>query len=362
MTDPTEETNPALPSSVSGEDKAVDTAGGQDDADENADAAKALREAFDSVVEGAYAIVPADARGAILYEVEQQADPEETASEDGTREPVEVKIVGGAPADDQSGDTGKDAVKKGKRREFAKPSDRRAINIYYGIKPSKKAPPKEQIELQEAIDQVLQTVKKLYIDADGDVLPQFRLYYTRLYRLAQLGLEGHAMPEVARAALERVVDDLIASEGPRVKNAYLKRLGVWAAIFVAVFTGLFLVMAHAGRGEIWDKIGVDTHVAASFMVIWIGTSIGVWLSYGIRKVVFKLRDLTQAEEDMVEPAMRLMFAGLLGSLLAMFLMLEFVDVTVGSVSLSSFSQDVPIAETMALVLGLVMGINEMFLP
>jgi len=282
---------------------------------------------------GAYGVAPVDAKGVAIRE--------------------EVASASGAP---EKGDSEGKAKKV--RAGFVDPSDERAVNIFFGVLPGVEAPPKDQTELQDAIGQVLTTVRKLYINSEGEVQEPFRLNYVRLYRLAQLGLTGNAMPEVAKTALERVIDDLVQTEAPRVKNQHLKRLAESVAFVAAWFFAFYVLIAFLDIGPVWEALSIDPEAAGSFMMLWVGTSVGVWLSYAIRKSDFKLRDLTVVDSDFLEPTTRVIFACLLATVIGMLLMLNFIDVTVGTVSISDFSSK----PTIALVLGVVLGINEMMLP
>ena len=238
------------------------------------------------------------------------------------------------------------------------PGQHAAVDIYFGILPGVDAPPKDQMDLLDTIGQVLTAVQKLYMSSVGELKAPFRLFYVRLFRLAQLGLEGNAMTDVAKATLERVVDDLIQAEGPRVKNYHLKRLARSAAILAAIFTVFFGVLSFAEEGNVFDRLSVNPTVASCFMILWVGTFIGVWLSYAIRKSEFKLRDLTLAEDDFLEPTMRLVFAGLLANVFALLLLLNIVEIKIGPLALDAFSRE----PTIALLLGIVFGLNELMLP
>lgn len=237
------------------------------------------------------------------------------------------------------------------------PSDANALEIYFGVRQGV-VPPKEQSDLQASISQVLTVVRCLYAPEGDTVRPQFRLYYTRLFRIAQLGLEGNAMPDIARTALDQVADSLIDAEGARVKNAHLSQLGKRSAGLAAAFLSGYLALSSIGDSPAFKMIGVDPAAARSFMLLWIGCFGGVWLSYAIRKTTFTLRDLVVAEADRLLPLTRLVFAGSLTMILGMLLALGFLDVELGGRALSSFLT----SPMQALLLGLFCGISELLLP
>lgn len=238
------------------------------------------------------------------------------------------------------------------------PSDKDAVDISFNLIDSTEAPPKDQMDLQDEIGQVLEAVRKLYLHDNGTQKPPFRLFYVRLFRLAQLGLEGNAVPDVARAALDRVTDDLLRAEGPRVKNMHLKILAKAAAKLGAIALTAYFVLRLAALGEWFTHFQVDPIVTSSFMVVWVGCFIGVWLSYAIRKSVLKLRDLTVGEDDFLEPVTRLVFAGLLANVIALLLLFGVVKIAIGPLSLNAFATN----PSIALLLGIFLGVNELLLP
>ena len=237
------------------------------------------------------------------------------------------------------------------------PSARDAVDLYFGILSG--PPPKEQLDLQTAIDETLSVVRTLYLTESGLPLPAFRSYYTRLFLIAQLGLENNAMPEVARVALDRVVADLINAEGTQIKNARLMHLGTRALSLAGIFLLLYLVISLlAGSPALFDAIHVEPLVAQSFMMLWVGCLGGVWLSYAIRTTTFTLRDLVATDADRLLPFTRLVFAGILTTILGLLLATGFVDAEIGAKSLSNFVRD----PMLALLLGLFCGISELLLP
>lgn len=238
------------------------------------------------------------------------------------------------------------------------PSKHEAVDLYFAVLSATEAPPKEQMDLLDAIGQVLTTVQKLYVSENGEQKAPFRLFYTRLFRLAQIGLEGNALPDVAQVRLDRVVDDLIRAEGPRAKNGHLKKLAKSAGGLMALFALFYSIISFAPIDGMLSKLNVEAGVAKGFMMLWVGTFAGVWLSYAIRKADFTLHDLTMTESDFLEPTTRLVFAGLLSTVIGLLLLLGAFEVKVGSLSLASFSK----APTVALLMGMVFGINEIMLP
>jgi len=243
------------------------------------------------------------------------------------------------------------------------PGDDRAVEIYFGLLDSVASPAKEQVELQVEIEKVLRVVQRVFLSAGKQGAAKFRIYYTRLFYVAQVGLQGaHAAPEVARAALAQIGSDLLEDEAGRVKNAHLRTLGIYAGLyslpFLLAYVLLCLPSPGGGVEHYLQRLQIDRVWLGCFALLWAGCFHGVWLSYGIRKNKFVLADLVTADDDLLVPQIRLLFAGLLTCAVGLTIALGIVDVKLGTLSLADFTH-VP---ALAYVAGLFFGIGELALP
>lgn len=242
------------------------------------------------------------------------------------------------------------------------PGNPLAVNLLFGLPNATEPPPKDQSTLQIEIAKVLRTCRRLYLDASPPRPAKFRIYYTRLFRLAQLGLQGDdPQPEVAATALATVTADLIDDEGAAIKNGYLVKLGrfvcIYSALPLAVYALLHLLpweWTDAGL----ERLKVDLDLLSCFLLLWIGCFAGVWLSYGIRKTQFSLADLTNSDQDRLAPHIRLLFAGLLTMLIGILIAFGLIDLSIGTVSLS----DITKWPLLAFLVGAFCGISELSLP
>ena len=243
------------------------------------------------------------------------------------------------------------------------PSDERAVEIYFGLDPAApQPPPKEQVELQTEIENMLRIVRKILIAEDSARNEKFRFYYMRMFRLAQVGLEGsNASPETARTALTATIDHLIDDEGARVKNAHLQALGKLAALLALPFLILYalfrLLPKNGPTDHLFTALAIHPEVIANFMLLWTGCLLGVWLSYGIRTTTLSLSDLV-GDSDRLLPVIRLAFAGLLTMILGIFFVLGVVEIKLGGFSITDISK-VPM---LAFLVGVLCGISELALP
>ena len=242
------------------------------------------------------------------------------------------------------------------------PGNPLAVNLLFGLPNATEPPPKDQSALQIEIAKVLRTCRRLYLDASPARPVKFRIYYTRLFRLAQLGLQGDTpQPEVAATALATVIADLIDDEGAAIKNGYLVKLGRYVCIYSAVPLALYAVL-HVLPREWTDagleRLKVDLGLLSCFLLLWVGCFAGVWLSYGIRKTQFSLADLTNSDQDRLAPHIRLLFAGLLTMLIGILIAFGLIDLSIGTVALSDITE----WPLLAFMVGAFCGISELSLP
>lgn len=248
------------------------------------------------------------------------------------------------------------------------PSNENAVDIYFGVSSATNQPiPKEQADLQVEIGKVLRSVNLLYRGSDRATSDrnkvQFRNYYVRLFRLAQVGLEGqNAAPEIAKNELDSVKADLIDDESGRVKNGHLVRLARAGAMlstpFAIGYVIFRLIEPNSRPATFLAALNIERDVFSNFMILWLGCFLGVWLSYGVRTTNFTLSDLTVTDSDRLVPTVRMLFAGSLTMLLGIVFNLGLVQVKLGTYSLNDFSTQ----PMLAFLLGTFCGISELLLP
>lgn len=223
--------------------------------------------------------------------------------------------------------------------------------------------PPDQMEVKGEIEETLMILqlifpaepKQSWLQSLLGVPPRksrFESYRGKLYSLARVGLEGDADPKTAKQALVNLRAEVLAQEGPVVKNSYMKRLGVWAAAWAVAAAILYLII----RAN--PNFSVLASAYRNLLPLWVGTMIGTWLSFGIRRNVLTLRDLSNLEADMVEPAIRLIFTGLIAVTIAFVFMLGMVNVVVGQLNSSQLYDH----GSTAFLIGALLGISEQALP
>jgi hypothetical protein len=241
------------------------------------------------------------------------------------------------------------------------PSKKEAVDIYFGLNINGEIQvPKEQLDLELAISKVLRVIQCLYSGTDNFRESKFRIYYVRLFRIAQLGLEGKSVfTSIANSSLHEVISDIVADEAGNVKNKHMKDLGIKAITYSIPFLIFYVLLSLVQ--PLQPKLAglkVEFEVMANFMLIWIGCFAGVWLSYGIRTSTFSLDDLIVTDADRLYPATRLIFAGIFTMVIGIFLLYKIIDIQLGSYHLYSIANQ----PMLAFLVGIFCGISELALP
>jgi hypothetical protein len=220
--------------------------------------------------------------------------------------------------------------------------------------------PPDQLKLKADIETTMMTLKAILHDKNEEALPKtmtaiqhrYAAYQTKLFGIAQTGLETPADPNSARQPLEALQADILLREGPRVKNRYMKRLGVAAAALAAVSAVVYWVLRNNPQAS---------HLLYAYrnlFVLLTGTMIGTWLSFGLRRPKIVFKDLSGLEEDMMEPAVRLIFTGLIAITIAFVFATGMVNVNIGGLSSARLLDD----GSSALLIGMLLGVSELALP
>lgn len=201
--------------------------------------------------------------------------------------------------------------------------------------------PEEQQELMHAVERTNMILKLIYSD---DELT-FRRYYNQLLSLARAGLaDSNAQPLISKQALINLQNEVLAREGGKVKNIYMKQLGRWSLTFACI---AFLV------GFIFHNYSILKEYAMYFFM-WAGCMGGTWLSFGVRKIDLSFYELHIPESDRMSPVIRLIFMGLTTMLFGLLLSSEIITVSIGEFSSANLSDSVQLS----LLFGMLAGLLE----
>lgn len=178
--------------------------------------------------------------------------------------------------------------------------------------------PEKQQELYVQIEETNNIIKSLLYTDDETKLE----YSKKLLSLAQVGLVGEtAQPELSKKSLIKLKEEILISEGGRIKNKHFNKLGVRALIIgiIAVALGFFLYSF------------AFTDISAYFFVF-SGAMAGAWISFGVRKLDITFEDLALMEKDRIKSFPKLFFVGVTSIILMLFINSSFVSFEFGGIT------------------------------
>ena len=210
--------------------------------------------------------------------------------------------------------------------------------------------PSEQQDLLFDVQATLEIIRTLYKDNKKS----FANYFDQLLKLSQVGLVGdNCQPQLAKRALEQIKTEITNRESGKIKNKYLTELGLKGLIFglPALLLGIILNYLACKKIE-FDCLNCKE--VANLLILWSGTMVGVWLSFAITRTVIGFNDLTIIEKDRLEPALRLVFTGILAIIFGLLFIKKAIVINLGDLS----SNDIIADPVTAFLIGTVLGINE----
>jgi len=180
---------------------------------------------------------------------------------------------------------------------------------------------------------------------------KFDEYFSTLANLARAAV-GQDQVRLGRLALPAFQSEIVTRESGPVKNAYIRRLGLWALFFGALATVAYLYCRYGFTSAV-----PELHRFREFFSMLAGCFLGTWLSFSIRRVQLTFDDLARLEQDLLDPSIRLLFVGGLTIVVGLLLATKAVVITVGGFN-SAFLD----SGTAAVLIGCLCGIGEIGLP
>ncbi|RNC96143.1 hypothetical protein [Lysinibacillus halotolerans] len=168
-------------------------------------------------------------------------------------------------------------------------------------------------------------------------------YFNKLYSLASAGFISDN-PALAQEALKSLKDEMLLIEGYRIKNKYMLNLGMSVIISVILCWVIFGIL-----GSLFDPSEI-----LIYFVVWTGAMFGTWISFGARKFVIQLEDLSVLEEDKMSIYIRLPYIGICALTFLLFLNSGIFNFQIGGISLNDIKTNIEFQ----LVLGIVAGLLE----
>ncbi len=141
------------------------------------------------------------------------------------------------------------------------------------------APPESYTKLQLDIEHSLSTLRVIYSKPGDEKSPRFAEYLARLRNIARASL-GQDQVLLGALALDTFKAEVVMREGSRIKNDYVKELGLYAVLFGGVAVALF-VASDSGQwsGLIRDRafLLLDSRLDARGVAVVLDPQTYAWL-------------------------------------------------------------------------------------
>jgi hypothetical protein len=174
-------------------------------------------------------------------------------------------------------------------------------------------------------------------------------FLVKLHGIAVIGLELE-FPELAKLTLAELQNEFYTLEAGRIKNMYIRRLGVWAGGAALAFIGCYIFLQS--RAESWPW----SYGHKSFLLAACGAAIGTWASFSVRRDRFAFDDLVMAEENALDPPMRIAFVIVLTMAACLLFWNNAINLEIGG--LKTQPEHFRLAGSVALLIGLFCGLSE----
>lgn len=212
---------------------------------------------------------------------------------------------------------------------------------------SKEEVPEVQQQLYLEVEDANNVIKSLHNTKDDIKIK----YFNKLLTLTQAGLVGEtAQPQLAQKSLEKLQEEIILLEGQRIKNTYMKQLGINALIITSICIALGVGIHYI--------FNTEEHIM--YFITWVGAMLGTWISFGARKFVISFKQLSMLEEDMMNPYIRLCYIGACSIVFLLLLNTGIFSIQLGNISTEDIRNNFEIQAVIGILCGLVeskIGIN-----
>jgi hypothetical protein len=178
-------------------------------------------------------------------------------------------------------------------------------------------------------------------------------YMRKLVEIGRLGLQ-HPHVELGNLALNGFRAEFVAQEAGRIKNTYLRILGITYGFFAIAFVILYIFSVFSENPNGFWYAHKIFFLAAG------GAAIGTWLSFAIRRVTLGFEDLGILEEDLLDPSLRVIFVVILTTVVCLLFWTGAMNLEIGNLKTSGLSDPtskLPLG-AIALLVGIFCGIAE----
>lgn len=147
--------------------------------------------------------------------------------------------------------------------------------------------------------------------------------------------------------LEELKNEILSSEGSRIKNKYMKDLGKGIIVSI-ILTWIIFAVFHSFPFFKTKEFSV-------YFVVTTGALIGTWVSFGARKFNITLSDLISLEEDYMSIPIRIIYIIISSFVLLLLIRTGFLNISIGNSSIKEWIKE---SSEVQLLLGILMGLLE----
>ena len=174
-------------------------------------------------------------------------------------------------------------------------------------------------------------------------------FLDKLQGIAVIGLELD-LTALAKLTLDQLRNEFFVLEAGRIKNIYVRQLGVWAGVAAVLLLAMYCVVST------WYSDWKWAFDHRNFLLAACGASIGTWASFSIRQVQFSFEDLVMVEESALDPPVRILFVIVLTMTACLLFWNGAVNLEVGG--FKTQSEVFKSSGSVALLVGLFAGLSE----
>lgn len=174
-------------------------------------------------------------------------------------------------------------------------------------------------------------------------------FIEKLHGVAWIGLELN-FTELAKLTLAELCNEFFVLEAGRIKNIYVRNLGLWAGLFAFAFLAAYLFVEINHPTWAWGR----SH--KTFLLAACGASIGTWASFSVRQVQFTFDDLVMLDENALDPPLRVAFVVTLTLITCLLFWTGALNIEIGN--LKTQQVNFQSSGSIAFLVGMFAGLSE----
>lgn len=217
--------------------------------------------------------------------------------------------------------------------------DEDSVNYDIKLAPTGKLSNTEQ-DLYLKMEKLCIAIKFLYKTPD-QIKKQ---YFSRVVGAIKVGLIiENPQPDLASKALSSLKENILYSEGKKIKNKYMIELLTTLSPIMLILLILYFIFCI-------NKIVIFNQ----YIFGCIGALIGIFISYGARKYEFQLEDLIIIEKDLMSPFIRSIYILLCTIVFILFINTGFLELKIINTSLHLiFKENIEAQIAIGVICGLI---------